>query len=433
MTTPAPAQSPAQIAQSALARVKLGMDSVLWEHPHWGPAFSQVRGLLTPDWTCETFAINAQGRIRFNPALAMSLPVRQLGWIIAHEVSHPMLDHFARMPERADGEIWNVAGDCVINAGILADGGPDALPAWVVTTPKPYTGPLVTEAIYSWLRRNPDQAPKGGKAPDGSPMPGAGCGAEPGPADGEAEGGASAPQAGQGTQAGAGQAPAPGKARGADWADVANRTRAVASLSKTGHGIVAAIKPSDPFLDLAKILRFGAQQATTGAGRATRTYSRMNRRGEGAGGICLPGYQGGGPKLGVVIDVSSSVDRSWVARMAAETIKLARAFPDLRIYLVAHTDRVCWEGWITSKSAGADVVAATSFDGGTDFGPAYRALEAQGTFDAVIHFTDCEIKIWPAPPTRKLIVGAFGGVMLGTPPAGATVIPCRDPDLGGEG
>lgn len=407
----------------ALKRVHAAMDAIVWKEnqPQWAGPFAQVRHKITIS-DSGTASINAKGEIKISAELAASLPLKQLGYVIAHEVSHPMLDHFQRMPVGADHSLWNKAGDVCINEPIFTDGGPDALPEWVIRRPEDYTGPLITEAIYSWFRRNPDKVPQGKQGADGKPMPGAGCGAEPGPAESGQDDAQDAP----------GQTPSAQPSP--SWGQVAAQARAIEKIVGKGSATCDVIAPKPSYQNFADLLRFGARMADTGAGRSVRTYARASRRDGADPKILMPGYMGGAPKLAIVIDVSSSMEREWVAKIAAETIKISKLFPHLKIWLATHTDRVVWSGWITDKSATRDVVTATGFSGGTLVRPVYEALSHAGTWDAILHFTDCEVdRPWPSPPTRKFIVGAWGDGAwrpYSAPPAGAKVVPCRDCDLG---
>jgi hypothetical protein len=317
-----------------------------------------------------------------------------------------MLDHFQRMPKGADRALWNKAGDIVINEPIFTDGGVDALPEWVTRKPESYTGPLQTEAIYAWFRRNPNKVPKSAQDASGKPLPGAGCGIEP-------------------STGGAGETssiPA--------WGQIAAQATAIEAIVGKGSAICSVIAPGKSFYDFAQLLRLGARQADTSAGCSERTYARASRRDFGDG-ILLPGRTGGAPLFFVCVDASSSMDRDWIARIAGEIINLAKAFPRMKFYLIVHTSRVVWQGWLDAKSAGAEIPKALAFSGGTEVGPAYEALaKISPRWDAGLHFTDCEVETpWPIAPTRKLIIGAFGlGAFqpYSAPPAGATTIPCRD-------
>lgn len=403
----------------ALKKVHGAMDRLLWgeNQAQWAGAFASVRGKITIS-TSGTANINRAGEIKISAELVASLPLKQLGYVIAHECSHPMLEYFQRLPKGGDANLFNKAQDVVINEALISDGGAHALPEWVMRKPEDYTGPMITEAIYAWFRRNPDKVPQGAKGADGQPLPGAGCGTEPEPKPGEGEG-----------ESAQGLASAPG----ADWGQIAQQARAVDRVVGKGSAVCSVIAPAPSFYNFAQLLRFGARQADTSAGRDHRTYARASRRDASDPKILLPGFVGGVPKLAIVIDASASMERDWIAKIATETIKLAREFSRLKIYLVTHTEKVCWSGWISAKSAPSAVVDATAFSGGTYIAPAYAHLKQIGRWDAILHFTDCEVeRPWPVPPTKRFIVGAWGSgawVPYSAPPVGAKVIPCRDLDL----
>lgn len=410
----------------ALKKVHAAMDKLIWgeNQAHWAGPFARVRHTIEITST-GTASIDRTGKIKINAELVAQLPLKQLGYVIAHECSHPMLMYWDRMPKNADTDLWNKAQDCVINAGLITDGGADALPTWAMYTPEDYTGPLITEAIYAWFRRNPDKVPQGAQGADGQPMPGAGCGTEPGPAGEDSD--SSAVEPGNGPRKPSNADPAP------NWGQIAQHAKVIERIVGKGSAMCDVITPKPSYQNFADLLRFGARQADTSAGRNFRTYARASRREGSDPKILLPGYVGGVPKFAIVIDASSSMFREWIAKIATETIKLAKVFPKLKIYLLTHTDRVVWAGWITDKSATRDVQDATAFGGGTEVAPAYAALAKLGQWDAILHFTDCEVeRPWPVPPTRKLIIGAWGDGAwrpYSTPPAGAKLVPCRDCDM----
>jgi predicted metal-dependent peptidase len=104
---------------------------------------------------------------------------------------------------------------------------------------------------------------------------------------------------------------------------------------------------------------------------------------------------------------------------------VSREFPEVRVYLVTHTSRVEWEGWLRAGGDISKAKEATRFEGGTDFRPAYDAVSKVARFDVAVHFTDgFNAGPWPEPCARQLIVGLWGSGSGATPvPEGVRVVP----------
>jgi predicted metal-dependent peptidase len=142
--------------------------------------------------------------------------------------------------------------------------------------------------------------------------------------------------------------------------------------------------------------------------------------------IMTPGKIGTEAWVAFAGDVSGSMTDEGRQTLIGFIESTAREFPDVRVFLVTHTDRVEWKGWMKAGGDLGAAKAATGFSGGTDFKPAYDAVrEAGKKFDALVHFTDgYNAGEWPECPARQLIVGLWGsGHGMTTPPAGAQVVP----------
>jgi len=192
-----------------------------------------------------------------------------------------------------------------------------------------------------------------------------------------------------------------------------------------GSAVERLLTPTPGKIDWRKILRTGFQLASVqSSDRQFQTYTRRNRRSP-TEGAQLPGWIGADPKIAIAIDVSGSMDREWVSQIIGEVKRLCSLYPGTTAFLVTHTDRVTWEGWVR-KGQDQKVVEAIGFSGGTDACDAYKAVDEAGRFDVLVHFTDCELNIWPETTAKKLIVGAFGRGATDphkVPPDGSIVIP----------
>lgn len=408
-----------------IARASKAMLNVGLKHPQFLIAWRRVRDLVKVDASAtDTFAVDDQGRIFINPDFAATLSPAQFGAVMVHELMHLALDHGGRARAlgivSADGkvidpkgvELFNLAGDFVINESLRRDGFD--LPSGVVYPPKDYPAHLgrTTEDFFFWLRaQQQEQAQQSSAGGDGQgegkqPSVGQGCGPKP-------------------TEQGNGKG-APGGLSEAEVRQLGREVRASAIALGIGKGSSActdALEPTPARVPWEQLLRSGFETALARRGFDRPTYARRSRR--SPPGVIMPGWVASQPEIAIVIDVSSSMSRTWVARIVAEVERLTSIY-NAPAYLATHTDRVTWQGWIRAgqRERMGDAVA---FGGGTEATPAYVAVRDAGRFDVMIHFTDCEIeRPWPECPARRLIVGAFGSgasAPWSTPPEGSELVP----------
>lgn len=386
---------------NAMERIRKATLILIGEHPHFGclwPRFSIVE-----DPAVETMCVTSDGQIRAGTKFASTLPGAQLPGCLAHEMLHVIAEHFARRGER-EPELWGWATDMAINHALRADGL--ELPEWVLYPPQEYMGPMNAEALYDFLKKNPDKQPESNGA--GQPKVGAGCAAQP---NNEKESGGAA------------------SSTASRWITAAAEARALANVCGTGTHVAKLLTPAPVRQDWRKVLRTGFQIASSNVTKDSPTYARRHRRSP-VEGPQLPGWVSHSPSLAIVIDASSSMERPWMQQIAGHVLKIAKQYPGVKIFLATHTSVLNWAGWITDKDKDR-VIAATGFSGGTNPEPAYEAVARAGKFDALVHFTDGEFfRDWPKVPARKLIVGQFGEQST-PPPAGSVVMPCAS-EQGGE-
>lgn len=404
MIAPAPAPlDPARLAR-LIRKVQDAMAALGYHHPQLLLAWARCAPLFEIDPGTPTMSVDARGKIRAGPDFVERHSPAEIAGVISHELLHLLMQHFDRRGGR-DGRVWNIAGDCVINDGLRSSG--IALPAGGLATPGDYTGEPTTEALYDYFMANPDDQPEGG---DDAGV-GEGCGVQP------------APEGAESAQEGAGEASAlrPGET----WGDVAaTAEQAARAIGKGSTGISRLLAPTQGRANWKQILGRGVALAQSAHTRDVPTYARASRR--QMPGTLRPGWRGTEPKVAVVIDVSGSMNREWINNIIGECKRLRASYPAMKLFVVAHTTKVVWSGWIESDSKWED---ATAFSGGTDADPAYALVGEQSVrFDVLVHFTDGELGRWPTCPARKLVVGAFGAAAEGksqaTPPPGAVLIPC---------
>ena len=127
---------------------------------------------LVEDVTCPTAYVTPK-KMGFNPHFIESLTDPELDMLIVHEVFHLVLKHSFRRNGR-DHDVWNQAGDHVINLMLVEDGM--TMPECGLLDPK-YKG-MTTEAVYNDLTsvQNAEQSEQSG---DGVPGDGQESGTPP--------------------------------------------------------------------------------------------------------------------------------------------------------------------------------------------------------------------------------------------------------------
>lgn len=449
----------------ATARCQCAALQLSYAHPHFGIPWSRVQ--LVEDPTIETFCISQTLKMWFSPALAMALPGPELMGVLAHEMLHPVLDHFDRAralgivndqgkvlhPEKY--QLFGQACDMAINSALRTD--KLQLPVWVLYPPADYQGPLSTEAIYQHLAKQAkaekeakegqgqqgNKAGKGQKAQQGNPgqqgetdpsnegqgqgnpqpLPGAGCMPQGDP-QGTGEQGDEIDPSGKGPALGA---PSDAARELAEQIKDAIRNKSIGSGSSALNQLLEHI-PSRT--DWRQILTGAFSTMARTNKRDLETYSRRNRRSP-VTGVQLPGQAGTDPKIAVAIDCSSSMDREWIKAIVGHVVKLSAQYQGVSVYLVTHTEGVTWQGWIKRGGNLDALKEATAFEGGTYVAPAYEAIKKAGKFDYMVHFTDCEVENpWPEIPARRGVIGAYGAGAIGQgwskPPPNARLLPCSE-------
>lgn len=381
-------------------------------HAHTFPHLLLVHALLREryleDDEVDSIELDVDGTFRVNPAYVLRTEAATLAGCLFHVLLHVVLDHARRRGHRDEAPWW-LAADMVINAALAADGL--ALPDRAVLPPNRWDGPLQVEPLADYLAQGMSGTSSGYSK---RRQLTSGCGVPEGWAE-----------AGLRDEARRALAEAMGEAF------------TLARSMGAGRGTSAVLDlmvPPQPRLDWRTILRHGASIARATSRRDRQSYTRPDRRREPLDGILLPGWRSEELRLAAVVDVSGSMSRAWVARVVAELRAMGRQYPEARLFLATHTDRVCWSGWVTGGSLPDETVTrAFGWSGGTDPEPAYQEVAQAGPFDALVHFTDgiFPSSTWPAlPPGVRLVVGAFGdpeaGALPSVPP-GTTVIPCTHP------
>ncbi|HMM61899.1 MAG TPA: hypothetical protein PKC25_17410, partial [Candidatus Rifleibacterium sp.] len=96
-------------------------------HPFWGYLLLQMQLVFQADLPALA-ATDCMRHIWFNPVLTSRLPIRQLGFVMVHEICHSVFASMERRGSR-NPHLWNCATDYAINRIVSEIRGPGAFRA----------------------------------------------------------------------------------------------------------------------------------------------------------------------------------------------------------------------------------------------------------------------------------------------------------------
>lgn len=395
---------------------------------------------------CPTWMVDGRA-VWVNEQWTSGLTPTEIQFLIAHETMHIALDHTNADMARAVGattpelqKLLNIAQDAIINQALIDDGigsMPTGKKAGVTLDQfirEGYTGPRDSVVLFEWLR---EECPEMGacSGADGEPGEGEalkGCSPSGVPGDEPPESEAKGKGEGQGEGEGEGDAPGQGTGAADDLKRKIRAERARATLKEasnkagSGSAIAELMAPRPTRATVRQLIRQGFERASqTARNRSKPSYSRASRRSIDDS-IVMPGRIGTEAWVAFAGDVSGSMSDEGRATLISFIESTAKEFPEVRVYLVTHTDRVEFADWMRAGGDLSKAKQASGFSGGTAFAPAYEKIANAGKkFDVLVHFTDgYNNGEWPECPARQLIVGLWGsGHGMTPPPAGTKVVP----------
>jgi predicted metal-dependent peptidase len=353
-------------------------------------------------------AVDSRWRLYYNEAWLTSHTVEENAAVMLHEVSHLLREHHARKQAAAvqDEVLWNTAADCEINDDLIAEGLP--LPD---DPPQPGTYGLQTgehaETYYRVMMKRREEAEKGERR--------------------EGEGGKTPAPRDCGSCAHGERRPyelpdddgSPGGAPGVDnvKAELVRRECAQKILDNTGDaGDVPfgwrrwARTVLSPKVDYMATIRHAVRKALREStlGRYDRTYRRPNRRQAAYGEFLMPSFHQPRPRPGFLIDTSSSMQDTQLARAVAELGGLTRQLGYSTEVVVACCDAAVHDVKKVFNSAQLQLYGG----GGTDIGAGLRWFtdRKSGPIDLLVIVTDC-LTPWPeeTPPFPVITIRVGDG------------------------
>jgi len=364
-----------------------------YQRSYFAPALFSLIPVATD--LIATMAVDAHWRLYYNDAWVARHTVEENASLLIHEVGHLLRDHEGRKKAAGirDHTRWNTAGDCEINDDLHAEGLP--LPG---DPPLPVKYGLPSgETAETYFRQLPTSAQSGQDC-------GSGAHGERRfwelPSDDDSEGGV------------------PGVDR--LKAELVRRevARRIDETSLFAGDVTpawrrwarATLAPKvDYMATMRQVVRRALRDSTLG--RYDRTYRRPHRRQACYGEFLMPSFHQPRPRPGFLIDTSSSMEDSQLARALAELGGLTRQLGYGADVVVASCDAAVRDVRKVFSATQVELYGG----GGTDMGVGLRAFidRKHDPIDVLVIVSDCHTE-WPeeAPPLPVITIRVGDG----TPP-----------------
>jgi len=360
-----------------------------YQRSYFAPALFSLIPVATD--LIASMAVDAHWRLYYNDAWVARHTVEENASLLIHEVGHLLRDHEGRKKAAGikDHRRWNTAGDCEINDDLHAEGLP--LPG---DPPLPVKYGLESgETAETYFK----QLPAALSCED------CGSGAHGErrfwelPGDDQSEGGA------------------PGVDR--LKAELVRRevARRIDEISHFAGDVTPAWRrwaraTLAPKVDYMATIRHVVRRALRDStlGRYDRTYRRPHRRQACYGEFLMPSYHQPRPRPGFLIDTSSSMEDSQLARALAELGGLTRQLGYGADVVVACCDAAVRDVRRVFSATQVELYGG----GGTDMGVGLRAFidRKHDPIDVLVIVSDCHTQ-WPedVPPFPVITIRVGDG------------------------
>ena len=135
-------------AKEKLVTARIGL---LLRAPFFGNLATRMNLINADEW-CPTAATDGR-RFYYNSEFVNNLPLKQLEFLVGHEVLHAVYDHMGRRGNR-DPKLWNIADDYCVNWDLVEQRVGDKIP--VALYDSKYKG-MSAEEVYDDLYENADK------------------------------------------------------------------------------------------------------------------------------------------------------------------------------------------------------------------------------------------------------------------------------------
>ena len=379
----------AQDAQGTPRMLQAARLRAAYERSYFAPALFNLVPVKTD--LIATMAVDAHWRLYYNDAWLATHTVEENATLLIHEVGHLLRDHAARKKAAGitDERRWNTAGDCEINDDLDAEGMP--LPG-DPPLPRKYGLPSGDTAEHYFKQLPTAHAQDCGSGAHGERRP------WELPDDDDTE----------------------RRIPGVDHlkADLIRRevARKIDEISSYAGDVSPAwrrwargilVPRVDYMATIRHVVRRALRDSTLG--RFDRTYRRPHRRQACYGELLMPSFYQPRPRPGFLIDTSSSMEDSQLARAIAELGGLTRQLGS--DVVVACCDAAVRDVRNVFRAEQVELYGG----GGTDLGVGLRAfVDRKGDpIDLLVIVSDCHTQ-WPkdVPPFPVITIRVGDG----TPP-----------------
>ena len=135
-------------AKEKLITARIGL---LLRAPFFGNLATRMNLINADDW-CPTAATDGR-KFYYNSEFVNNLPLKQLEFLVGHEVLHAVYDHMGRRGNR-DPKLWNIADDYCVNWDLVEQRVGDKIP--IALYDSKYKG-MSAEEVYDDLYENADK------------------------------------------------------------------------------------------------------------------------------------------------------------------------------------------------------------------------------------------------------------------------------------
>ncbi len=354
-----------------------------YQRAYFAPALFSLIPVKTDQ--IASMAVDMHWRLYYNDAWLAEHSVEENAAVLIHEVSHLLREHEGRKQAAAarNPALWNTATDCEINDDLVAEG-----------LPLPNDPPLPTKFGLTEGETAETYYAKLAKGSDPATQLHTDCGSG---AHGERR-----PWELPADDGGAGGVPGVDPVK----AELVRRDVAQRILDRTGdagdapygwrrwaNGVLA------PKVDYMATIRHTVRKVLREStlGRYDRTYSRPHRRQAAYGEFIMSSFHQPRPRPGFLIDTSSSMQDTQLARAVAELGGLTRQLGYGADVVVACCDAAVHNVKRAFNAAQVELYGG----GGTDIGAGLRWFieRRSGPIDLLVVVTDCQTP-WPedTPP-----------------------------------
>jgi predicted metal-dependent peptidase len=359
-----------------------------------------------------SMAVDSLWRLYYNDAWVASHSVEENAAVLIHEVSHLLRDHAARKQAAAvrDETLWNTATDCEINDDLTAEGLP--LPD---DPPQPGKYGLKTgenaETYYRQLLKPAESGQPSDAVFTTNDRPRATN--QPAPDCGSGAHGERRPWELPDDDGNPGGVPSVDPVK----AELVRRECAQRILDRSGDAGDAPIGwrlwariVLTPKVDYMATIRHAVRKALREStlGRYDRTYRRPHRRQAAYGEFIMSSFYQPRPRPGFLIDTSSSMEETQLARAVAELGGLTRQLGYSTEVVVACCDAAVHDVRKVFNAAQVQLYGG----GGTDIGAGLRWFTERkvAPIDLLVIVTDCHTP-WPqdVPPFPVITIRVGDG------------------------